>query len=254
MAVAGTPAVFEVDEETFEREVLERSNERPVVVDFWAAWCGPCRTLGPVLERLAAESDGAWVLAKVDVDQNPRLAAAAGVQGIPAVRAFRDGRQVAEFTGALPENDVRRWLSSFGVSGADKVVAEGRRAEAAGDLEGAARFYQKALEVDPGHSEAKRCLAALDLRARAAGHDEAAVLRQLAADPDDVDAACAMAELEATRGQAAAAFDRLLRIVRTSSGPKRDSARRQLVRLFDALPADDESVAAARKSLSRALF
>src|SRR4051794_4129443 len=108
-----SPHVIDVTEATFQTEVVERSRTVPVVLDFWASWCGPCKQLSPILERLAAADGGAWVLAKVDCDTNPRLAQAAGVQGIPAVKAVVDGALVSEFTGAQPEQQVRGWLDQL---------------------------------------------------------------------------------------------------------------------------------------------
>ena len=144
--------MIDVTEATFEQEVLDRSNEVPVVVDFWAEWCGPCRTLGPMLERLSEEAGGKWILAKVDVDANPGLASAFGVQGIPAVHAFRRGRDVAEFVGALPEQQVRDWLAGLGPTPADIAAREGLDAEGRGDLEAAAEKYRISLAHEPARA------------------------------------------------------------------------------------------------------
>src|SRR5215213_8776107 len=145
-----SPFIFDVSEAEFEEKVLARSHEVPVVVDFWAPWCGPCRTLGPILERLAAEAQGAFVLAKINVDNNPRLSAAYKVQGIPAVKAFRNGSMVDEFSGALPESRVRDWLKRLIPAPLDQL-AEVAAALEAHDPQAAAARYREALALDANH-------------------------------------------------------------------------------------------------------
>ena len=244
----------EVTESTFERDVVARSHEEPVVVDFWADWCGPCRVLGPVLERLAAEADGAWTLVKVDVDANPGLAQRFRVQGIPAVHAFKDGRRVAEFVGALPEARVREWLAQLGPSPADLEVGRGEDAEARGDLEEAAGHYRAALDLEPAHARARSRLQRVELALRSDAIDEDELRARLERDPGDLDAAIGLADVAAARGELDAAFDRLLEVVRASSGEQRDAARRHLLALLDTIPADDPRAIAARRSLSLALY
>src|ERR671937_1974430 len=149
-----TAAVMDVSATTFEADVIEASFERPVVVDFWAPWCGPCRMLGPLLERLAGEVGGAWVLAKVNVDQAPAVAARYGIQGIPAVKGFRDGRVAAEFVGAQPEPAVRRFLERLAPSTGDREVAEGQRRADLDDHAAAEAAFRRALAAQPDHPRA----------------------------------------------------------------------------------------------------
>ncbi|MGH2821391.1 MAG: tetratricopeptide repeat protein [Actinomycetota bacterium] len=246
--------ILEVAEDGFERDVEQRSHEVPVVVDFWAAWCGPCRFLGPVLEKLCEEAGGAWVLAKVDVDANPGLAARFGIQGIPAVRAFKAGREVAEFVGALPEPQVREWLAQLEPSRADLAFEEGRRAEDRGDRTAAAKAFEEALNHDPGHAPARCALERVALSLRAGSLDENALRSRIDSSAADVDAAVGLADILAARGDVQGSSDVLLETIRSTGGEDRDRARRHLLRLLSTIPVDDPRARAARRSLSLALF
>jgi putative thioredoxin len=267
----GTAHVVDVSEATFADEVIEKSKTVPVVIDLWAEWCAPCRQLGPVLERLAAEADGAWVLAKVDVDANPRIAQALQVQGIPAVKAVVNGELVDEFTGAMPEPQVRQWLERLGVGAsgaapagpsgpaglsgpADERVEAGLAAERRGDLDAALAAYQAVLADSPGDALAKAGLGRVSLVQRAKAADEQALLARVAARPDDVSAATALADLDVVRGRARDAFGRLLDVIRRTSGDERDAARAHLIGLFEVLGPDDAAVVNARRELANALY
>jgi putative thioredoxin len=246
--------VIEVSERSFEEDVIARSHEVPVVVDFWAAWCGPCRTLGPVLERLADEADGSWALAKVDVDANPGLAARFGIQGIPAVHAFKDGEDAAEFVGALPEPRVREWLSQLGPTPADVAFEEGARAEQTGDLDAALSAYKRSLEMQPDHGPARAAVERLELAQRAGEIDVTAVRSRLEADPTDVQAALDVADTAAAEGRMDEAASVLIESVRVTTGDDRDRVRLHLLRLLDTLSTDHPVSLKARKALSLVLF
>ena len=278
----GGAYVVDVTEATFEAEVIARSSIVPVVVDFWAEWCEPCKQLSPLLERLAAQDAGRWLLAKIDVDANQRLAGAAGVQSIPMVLGVIAGQAVPLFTGALPETEVRRYLDELmrvavanGVTGrltgppAGEVGDDTGDAPAepppepyadamdllvGGDLAGALAAYEELLAQNPADSEARRGLALVGLAQRVEGLDPTSVLATAAARPDDVDAQRQAADLEVANGDAGAAFARLVETVRRTSGEDRDAARTHLVALFAVLGQSDSRVASARSALASALF
>ncbi len=158
MESAASVHSFEATEADFEQRVLAESRRRPVVVDFWAPWCGPCRALGPLLERAVAARGGEVALAKVNIDEAQQLAARYRVQSIPAVIAFRDGAPVKEFVGALPERQVQAFLDSLAPTEADRLVRQAREARSA-DAAAAEALYRRALEVDPRHDAARLGLA-----------------------------------------------------------------------------------------------
>jgi putative thioredoxin len=249
-------AVYDVTEADFKERVVERSHEVPVVVDFWAEWCGPCRQLTPALEKAAGAREGRVDLAKLDTDANQQLSAAFDIRGIPAVKAFRDGKVAAEFTGAIPPAQVEAFFDQIAPSEAELTAAA---AVESGDEDA----LRRAVDANPAHAEAATALARL-LIARGETDDALAVLEplphnfradglraraRLAGDPD------ADAAFEAwDAGDTATALDRLQGAFAAAEGDKRDSVRQVMVAIFTELGADDPLAREHRRRLSAALF
>jgi len=277
----------------FQADVIQESRNQPVLVDFWAPWCGPCRQLGPVIEKAVQEAQGRVKLVKMNIDDHPAIPGQLGIQSIPAVIAFKDGQPVDGFMGAVPESQVKAFIDR--VAGADEgaqieeALAAADEARQAGDARMASDIYSAVLDREPGNVAALAGLAdmrleagdadaAQQLLARAPADKEAdpalaavraklklaeqvaalgdadELARRLAADPKDHQARFDLAMIENARGDRAAAADHLLAIVKADRQWKEDAARNQLLTFFEAWGMTDEATLAARRKLSSLLF
>jgi putative thioredoxin len=279
---------FETGTEAFERDVLQASEKVPVLVDFWAPWCAPCRALKPILEKLAGEYQGRFLLAKVNSDEHPELSARFGVRGIPNVKAFVDGKLADEFTGALPESGVRAFIDRLIPTPGEKLRRTARALVNQGDFDEAERHLRSALELEPAnqavrldlvelllaknsHEEADRLFALIPERERDERADRLyAVLAlwkksqqlpakeeleaKLAADPDDLHARLALCERLVADGRYEPALAALLEVVRKDRGALRTSARKLMVDVFNLAEGQDELVSKYRKLLASALY
>ncbi|MBB5777896.1 tetratricopeptide repeat protein [Nonomuraea jabiensis] len=276
---AASASIVDVTEETFTTEVIDRSMTMPVVLDLWSPRAPGSAQLSPVLEKVVGDLGGRAVLAKVNVDASPQIAQALRVQAVPTVLAIFQGQAVTGFQQVLPEQEVRRWLDELmgaveqfyqanpdarpqaapgeqeAPAGppADPDLVAAEQAIDSGDLDAAAAAYERLLARAPGNEDAKMGLAGVNLIKRTESADPADVQRRLQ-DPADIEAQLLAADLEMLSGSVDEAFSRVIAVVKRTSGDERDKARRHLLGLFDALPADDPSLAKARRALASALF
>jgi putative thioredoxin len=280
---------YDVSVADFPQKVLDTSHQVPVLVDFWAEWCQPCRTLKPILEKLAAEYGGRFILARVDSDQNQELAQRYGVRGIPSVKAFVDGKMVDAFEGALPEGQVREFLDRLIPSPAEPLRAQAAAAHESGDVEGARKLMAQAINLDPRNDasyldyielsleagafdEAKEVLDAVRDRSRdktrvealtarlqlaaAGGADTAALAARIAADANDLDARLQLANALAAARDYRVALEQLLEIVRRDRKWSNEAGRKTMLTMFTMLgaqPQHDDLVREFRVALSRTL-
>jgi putative thioredoxin len=273
-------SVIDVTAADFASSVLETSHQVPVVVDLWAEWCGPCKVLGPVLERAAGDGGGRWLLAKLDVDANPQLAQQFGVQGIPTVIAFKDGEEVDRFTGALPEAQVRAFIDRLLPSELDLATAQGDVALDAGDSARAAEIYRSVLASDPSHQDAGLSLAgllledddregALEILGRLAPTDAVKQLQayaRLGGETGDLgaleaaavsggpEARLALGRAQAGAGEPERAIATLMGVMGERTEPESEEARSTLIDLFELLGGDNPAVTDARRRLANGLY
>jgi putative thioredoxin len=277
----------EVNAARFDDEVIERSRQVPVLVDFWAPWCGPCRALTPVLDKLAEEYQGRFHLVKVNSDENAQLAQKYGVRSIPNVKAFVDGELVDEFMGAVPESSVRRFIEGLLPGAGERRRREAQAACAAGDPERALSLLAQAAQEEPnndrihadridallalGRTEEAQAaardlgplatddpriaalLARLHFAAPAGAGDEKRLQARIDADPGDLEARLGLAKLQVNRGSYEPALDQLMEIVRRDRAWSDEAGRKTMLAAFDLLGARNELVSKYRRLLAAAL-
>ena len=268
--------ILDVDELSFPQDVIERSKRQPVVVDFWAPWCGPCRTLSPTLERIAGEANGAFTLVKINTDENQRLAAEYGVQGIPAVKMFRDGRVVGEFVGALPEPRVREFIKKYAPNQSDLIVTAAQELAKEGRWAEAEAAYRHALAVEPENAQVMLELAKVllqsgdtasaatllqaipgDTREASAASTLLPLVHWMGTSPEnaagDLDRLYASAARSAHERKYAEAMDTLLDLLRQNRNYRNGEAKPIMLALFDLL-GDNPLVNEYRRKLANVLF
>ncbi len=265
------PNVIEVNDQNFGTAVLQESHQRPVVVDFWAEWCQPCRMIGPVLERLAGEYQGQFLLGKLDVDHNPQVASAFRIQSIPAVKAFRDGRLANEFIGAVPEQSIRAFLKTLLPSEADVLTMQAEQAEQQGRDQEAESLYRKAQALDPRHEpsalglgrlaavrgdlqQAREMLSPLRPHPEAERLLSAIEISEWGTPGANGEGPLAAAERAAAEGRFQEALDVFLAAVQNGRDEEKQEAREAMLKVFSVLGDADPLTQQYRRRLAALLF